>query len=71
MLKYVLVLALIGMCLGADDDTCPSGKTDEETSAACKTEYEAMLAAALAKDAEVTADFAAMSTMDEPGSGCA
>ncbi len=47
MLKYVLVLALIGMCLGADDDTtCPSGKTDEEMSTACKTETEALMAAA-------------------------
>ncbi len=46
MLKYVLVLALIGMCLGADDDTCPSGKTDEEMHAACKTETEALMAAA-------------------------
>ena len=50
MLKYVLVLALIGMCLGADDDTtdCPSGKTDEEMNVACKTETEDLMAAAIA-----------------------
>ena len=46
MLKYVLVLALIGMCLGVVEGTCGSGKTDEEKANTCKFEYEAVMAAA-------------------------
>jgi len=72
MLKYVLVLALIGMCFGAEDDACPSGQTDDQMAATCKPETDALMAAAMAADADVTADLTAMSTMTDDGAkGCA
>ena len=72
MLKYVLVLALIGMCFCAEDEACPSGKTDDEMSAACKAEMDAMMEAAMAGDADIMTDATAMSELDSSkyGSGC-
>ena len=39
--------------------------------ATCKPKVDALMAAAMAADADVTADLTAMSTMDDSGSGCA
>ena len=71
-MKYVLVLALIGMCFCAEDDVCPSGKTDDQMAAACKAEMDAMMEAAMAGDADIMADATTMSGLDSTkyGKGC-